>query len=110
MALPDRVRGGIRPSQSVTWKRESGEAEDLTGATITGVIRNRATGATRAIAGTLALTDASAGGLRWDMAAADVAESGSFDVQFTATFAAGLSPARTFVERWTVAEALAVSA
>jgi len=32
MALPDRVRGGIRPSQSVTWKRESGEAEDLTGA------------------------------------------------------------------------------
>ena len=108
--LPDRVKGGLRPAQAITWQREDGSAEDLTGATVTGVLRNRATGATAAIAGALTLTDGAAGAFRWDMAAADVADAGSFDVQFTATFGAGLSPARTFVERWIVAEALSVDA
>ena len=104
--LPNRVEGGVRPAQALTWKREDGSAEDLTGATLTGVIRNRATGETRAIAGALTVADGPAGAFRWDYAAADVAEAGRFDVQFTAAFTAGLSPARTFVEQWTVEAAL----
>ena len=104
--LPNRVKGGVRPAQALTWKREDGSAEDLTGATLTGSIRNRATGETRAITGVLTVTDGPAGVFRWDYAAADVAEAGRFDVQFTAAFAAGLTPARTFVEQWTVEAAL----
>ena len=105
--LPGRVQGGLRPSQSITWKREDGVAEDLTGATITGKLRDRSTGASRAIAGTLSVTDGAAGAFRWDFAAGDVAAAGTFDVQFTAAFEAGQTPARTFVTQWTVAEALA---
>ena len=104
--LPDRVQGGLRPAQSITWQREDGTAEDLTGATITGYIRNRSTGTERAIAGTLSVTDGPAGTFRWDFAAADVADAGSFDVQFTATFSAGATPARTFISRWKVEESL----
>jgi len=105
--LPGRVQGGLRPSQSITWRREDATAEDLSGATITGKLRDRATGTSRAIAGTFSVTDGTAGAFRWDFAAEDVATAGTFDVQFTATFEAGQTPARTFVTQWTVAEALA---
>ena len=84
MALADAVRGGRRPSQIVTWTRNGGGAEDLTGATLTGWIRTRATGDTRGIAGTLTVTDGPGGTFRWDYAAADVAQAGAFDVQFNA--------------------------
>ena len=104
--LPDRVQGGLRPPQSITWQREDGTAEDLTGATLTGYIRDRTTGTERAIAGTLSVTDGSTGAFRWDFAEADVADAGNFDVQFTAEFESGATPARTFLERWTVKEAL----
>lgn len=104
--LPDRVQGGLRPAQGITWQREDGTAEDLTGATLTGKLRDRSTGTERAIAGTLSVTDGSAGAFRWDFAEADVADAGNFDVQFTAEFGAGVTPARTFIERWTVKEAL----
>ncbi len=106
MALASAVKGGLRPSQSITWLREDGVAEDLTGATLSGALRNRATGATRAIAGALVVVNGSAGALRWDYAAGDVAEAGNFDVQLTAAFATGQTPARTFVARWSVTEAL----
>ncbi len=103
MALAAAVQGARRPAQSVTWLREGGNTpEDLTGATLTGFIRNRSTGTTRAIAGPLTVTDGAAGAFRWDYAAADVVEAGRFDVQFVAAFTAGLSPARTFVAQWEV--------
>lgn len=107
MALAAAVRGGLRPSQAITWLREgvafaNGTPEDLTGATLTGWLRNRATGETRAIAGSLTVTDGAAGAFRWDYAPADVAETGAFDVQFNAAFGAGATPARTFVARWDV--------
>lgn len=107
MALADAVQGARRPAQSVTWLREGGGVEDISAATLTGHIRNRATGETRAIAGPLTVTDGAAGVFRWDYAAADVAEAGAFDVQFDAAFAAGATPARTFVERWDVRSSLA---
>ena len=100
--LPDRVKGGLRPSQSIQWQREDGTAENLTGATLTGTITNRATDTTRAIAGTLTVTDGAAGEFRWDYAAGDVDTAGEYDVQFNAAFSPGPSPARTFVARWKV--------
>ncbi len=102
MALASAVRGGLRPSQIVTWSRDNGDAEPLTAATLTGTITNRATGTTRAIAGTLTVTDGAAGQFRWDYAAGDVDTAGEFDVQFSAAFGSGQTPARTFVARWTV--------
>lgn len=109
MALAAAVAGATRPSQIVTWLRADGNAETLTDATVTGKIRDRATGTTRAIAGTLTVTDGAAGAFRWDYAAGDVATAGTFDVQFVAAWTAGpgvQTPAKTFVAQWTVGEAL----
>lgn len=110
MALAAAVKGGRRPAQLITWTRDDGAAEDLTGATVTGIIRNRSTATARAIVGALTVTDATAGVFRWDYDTADVADSGYFDVQFNAAFGSGLTPAKTFIARWEVREALAVSA
>ena len=107
MALAAAVAGATRPSQVITWTRDDGNAEPLTGATLTGRIRDRTTGVSRAIAGTLTLVNEAAGVFRWDYAAGDVATAGVYDVQFTAAFTTGQTPARTFVSQWTVAEALA---
>ena len=106
MALAAAVAGATRPSQIITWQRADGNAENLTDATITGRVRDRATGTARAIAGTLTVTDGAAGQFRWDYAAADVAAAGTFDVQFIAAFASGQTPAKTFVAQWTVGEAI----
>jgi hypothetical protein len=107
MALATAVAGATRPSQIITWTRTDGNAETLTAATLTGKIRDHATGTTRAIAGTLTVTDGATGQFRWDYAAGDVLTAGTFDVQFTAAFASGQTPAKTFVGRWIVTEALA---
>jgi hypothetical protein len=69
-------------------------------------MRNRATGATRAVTGSIALTDASRGEFVWTYSEADVAEAGEFDVEFTATFGSGPTPAKTFLARWRVEESL----
>jgi len=107
--LAAAIQGALRPVQQVTWLDGEGVALDLTDATITGIIRNRASGATRAIAGTLAITQAIDGIFTWSYDAADVADAGQFDVQFTATWEApALSPARTFAATWAVHEALVV--
>ena len=91
------------------WLDGEGVALNLTGATITGVIRNRTNNTARIVAGTLAVTDAPAGTFTWTYMADDVADVGTFDVQFTASWTVpALSPARTFVATWVVEEALAV--
>ena len=107
MSLAAAVKGALRPAQLITWQREGGAAEDLTGATLTGWIHNRATGATRAIAGALTVTNATAGTFRWDYVSADVADAGNFDVQFNAAFGSGQTPARSFVDYWNVQDSLA---
>ena len=106
MALAAAVAGATRPSQIITWMRAEGNAETLTSATLTGRIRDRATGTTRAIAGSLTVVDGAAGQFRWDYAAGDVVAAGTFDVQFVAAFASGQTPAKTFVAQWTVGEAI----
>lgn len=106
MALATAVKGGRRPSQTITWRREGGGVEPLTGATITGWLRGHNSRATRPIAGALVVVDGARGQFRWDYAAGDVAEAGTFDVQFTASFEGGASPAKTFVGEWAVEESL----
>lgn len=106
MALADAVAGALRPAQVITWTREDGDAEVLTGATITGTLQPDSTGTTRAIAGTLTVTDGASGIFTWTYAAGDVVE-GEYLVQFSAAFALSPTPAKTFVTRWRVREALA---
>lgn len=110
MALAAAVKGGLRPSQIVTWQQDSGAVLDITGATLTGTITNRSSSVTRAIAGTLNVTDGAAGQFKWDYAAGDVDTAGEFDVQFDAAFATGQTPARTFIARWTVRDYRTVTA
>jgi hypothetical protein len=101
--LDPTVQGALRPSRTIVWERDDGTLEPLTGATLTGTITNRGSDVTRAIAGTLTPTDDAANGeFLWEFAAGDVNEAGEFDVQFSAAFDPGPSPARTFVARWKV--------
>lgn len=105
MALADAVQGGRWPAQQITWAPEGGGVANLSGATITGKIRS-SSGVTRAVAGTFTVTDGPAGVFVWQYAAADVADAGIFNVQFTATWPDGLTPGKTFIVPWIVAESL----
>lgn len=107
--LAAAIQGALRPTQQITWLDGEGLAVNLTDATISGVIRNRASGAARLVAGDLDITQATHGIFTWTYDEADVADAGQFDVQFTAAWdAPALSPARTFTATWTVHEALTV--
>lgn len=105
MALANAVHGSLRPSQVITWTDGDGDALDLTGATITGKLRNAA-GVVRSIAGSLTLTDADSGVFTWAYHADDVV-AGQYQVQFTASYGSGATPARTIVTEWLVHEAIA---
>jgi hypothetical protein len=105
MALAQAIRDSLRPSQIITWTRGDGTAENLTGATLTGKIRDNVAGVVRDIAGTLTVTDGSAGVFAWAYHADDVADAGRFMVQFKATFGDNPSPARTIASEWFVYEA-----
>lgn len=107
-SLPNWVQHARRPSMSVTWYREGTTiAEDLTGATLSGLIEDGAT--VTAITGTLTLTDAVNGVFRWDFSAADVASDGKLEVQFDAVFGSGQTPAKTFRADWFVETALVLT-
>lgn len=79
----------------LTWLRESGDPEDLTGATMTGTITDRA-GTSRPIAGALTVLDGPAGTFEWAFAAADLAQPGTYTIQFAAAFNTPPSPAKSF--------------
>jgi len=106
MALAQAVKDSLRPTQIITWTRGDDTPENLTGATLTGKIRDNTTGVVRAIVGALTVTDGANGVFTWAYDADDVATAGRFMVQFTATFAAAPSPARTIASEWFVYEAL----
>ena len=101
-AIDSAVQGSVRPSLEITWADEDGVSMNLTNATVTGTIRANATGAVRAIAGDITVTDAEAGVFRWDLDAADVATAGQFRVQFEATYSVGQTPARSVPAAWRV--------
>ena len=96
-----RVVGGLRPSLAIEWLRDDGVAEDLTGATLSGTIEDRA-GNTRSIAGTLSVLDGAAGTFEWAFAAGDLAAPGTYQVQFTASFNTPPTPAKSFAAEMTV--------
>lgn len=104
--LADAVQGGKRPSQTITWGDEDGAPLDLSGATITARIRNRATGVAVDSDGTFTVTNGASGQFRWDYGTNDVATAGRFEVQFTAVFGTAPTPARQFVAHWQVHEAI----
>jgi len=89
MALGDAVEGARHTAQRITWQDEDGNAWVLTNSTITGTIRPKRGGTTRAITGTLELVDSGDNGqFDWTYSAADIVE-GKFWVQFKATYADG---------------------
>ncbi len=102
MALADAVQGAKRPSQQITWTDEDGNALDLSGATITGRIRDETTGIARDIDGTLAIVTAASGIFSWDYGTQDVGTAGTFAVQFIATYGSNPTPAKSFTSSWIV--------
>jgi hypothetical protein len=102
--LASAVKGGKRPSQTVTWELDDGTALDLTGATITATIVDRISGASRVADGVFTVTDGPEGEFRWDYGTNDVATAGMFMVQFSASFGSAPTPARTRKSAWMVYE------
>lgn len=106
MALPDAVQGAKRPSLQITWTDENGVAVDLSGATLTARIQDVSTGDVRAADGTFVIVTAASGIFRWDFGTTDVADAGTYMVQFNAAFGSTPTPARTFLTRWRVLAAI----
>lgn len=106
MGLASAVSGSRRPSQLITWQREDGNAETLTGATITAKIRRQGQGTSSDLTGTFTVTDGANGIFRWDYSSDDVATAGTHKVQFNAAFGSSPTPAKTFVADWVVKESL----
>src|SRR5262245_19823252 len=103
MALPRAIEGARYTGMQVTWTQEDGTAQNLSGATLTGRIEDRA-GDDRSITGTLTVTNAASGIFTWAYSAADVATVGRFMVQFKATY--GSLYDLTFPEPWVVEPAV----
>lgn len=106
MALADAIQGAKRPSQLITWKDQDNNALNLTGATITARLRRLRSGSAVDSDGTFTVTDASNGVFRWDYSTADVANSGTYEVQFTAVYGSNPTPAKTFIAEWKINEVI----
>jgi len=107
--IPQQAQGALRPGRVIVWLRDDDTPENLTNATITGVLRSRTTGAPRAIAGEFIIVDGAAGTFAWTFDAQDVAEADYYDVQFSASFpSSSETPAKTFTALWQVSESLSV--
>lgn len=100
--LGDAIQGALRPSQTITWLRDTNTPEDLTAATVTGRIYSFQSEETRDATGNMVVVDGTNGIFRWDYSADDVGEAGSFEVQFTATFGDDPTPAKTLSTQWEV--------
>ncbi len=100
MALANALQHARKRSQRITWQDEDQAAIDLTGATLTGIIER--SGVQTAITGTLTLVTAASGIFSWAYSAADVAQAGSFFVQFRAKYSADSLSEISYRTRWTV--------
>lgn len=105
MALANAVQNSRRTPQRITWQDEDGDPVNLTGATLTGRIRNLNTSATADIDGDLDIVSASTGVFDWTYGAGDVGTAGDFVVQFVATYGDATAD-RTLHEGWSVIAAL----
>jgi hypothetical protein len=101
------AQGSERPILTITWTHaDNTTGENLTGATITGYIKDLATGNVVEIQGAFAITDATAGVFTWTPDPLDVATDGAYQVQFSAVFAGEPTPARTAVFEWEIVESI----
>jgi hypothetical protein len=96
-----------RPILQVVWTHaDNTTGENLTGATLSGYIKDMSSGERRPILGTFAIVTAASGIFTWQPDPADVANAGAHLVQFEATFAGAPTPARTIVFEWEIAESI----
>lgn len=101
VTLPSVVVGDRKRTLTITWTDESNTAIDLTGATLTGELKNMATGVEAAITGTLAIVTAASGIFSWARSAADVATAGTYRVRFVATYTGPLDT-KSFAANWQI--------
>lgn len=97
--LASAVQYATKRTQTITWTDEDGIPIVLTGATLYGVIDRR--GIQALITGTLTVTGATTGVFTWTYSAADVAQAGTFFVQFYAKYSSG-GPELSYRTRWHV--------
>ena len=100
MALAPAVQHARKRLQTITWKDDDGSAIDLTGATITGIIERA--GVQTTITGTFALVTAANGIFSWTFSAADVAQAGTFFVQFRAKYSSDNKSEISYRTQWRV--------
>jgi hypothetical protein len=101
------AQGSERPILSILWQHaDNTTGEDLTGAVLTGYIKDLATGNIVEIQGAIAVTDAAAGTFTWTPDPFDVAEDGAYQVQFSATWPGEPTPGLTAVFDWEIAESI----
>lgn len=103
MGLNRAIEGSRYTGQQLTWTQQDGTAQDLTGATMSGVIVAE-DGTERAITGALTLVTPASGIFNWAYSAVDVGTVGRFMVQFKADYGSGYD--LTFQEEWIVEPAL----
>ncbi|MDQ2995460.1 MAG: hypothetical protein M3R61_00170 [Chloroflexota bacterium] len=100
MALQSAFQGATHTGQQITWTRDDGTPQDLTGATLSGTITNVLTGVSTAIGGTLTATTPLSGILTWAYSAADVAASGQYRVQLLASYGSAIDA--TYLADWLI--------
>lgn len=102
MSIPRAIEGARYTGVSLTWQDEDGNAQDLTGFTLSGTIKDK-DGTSTAIAGTLtpdADQSTNPGLFAWAFAAADIATPGRYTVQFKKTQSGQYD--LSFPEAWVV--------
>ena len=101
-ALANAVQYARKRTQTITWTDEDGVPVNLTSAALLGIIDRG--GVESLITGTLTVTGAATGVFTWAYSAADVAEAGTFFVQFYARYSGGSElPEISYRHRWHVA-------
>lgn len=96
--LTSAVKGATIPTQVITWLREDGRPQELSGEPLTGKLRKG--GQVRLVVGALIVIDAACGVFEWKYDPADVAEAGAYDVQFAD------GSTKTFVSTWVVEDSI----
>ncbi len=105
MSLSNGMVGAQHSVQQITWLKEDGSPYNLTGATITARIRDQQSGVSRASDGVFSLITPTSGIFSWAYGALDVANPGTFRVQFVASYSDSKND-KTYTANWSVEEAL----
>lgn len=101
VVLPHTIVGDRKRALIITWTDEDDVAIDLTGATLTGEIKNMVSGTEANVTGELVIVTAASGIFSWARSAADVATPGVYRVRFVATYLGPLDT-KSFAADWRV--------